>query len=269
MKTLTALLLALPLIGAQHASGHLTYPATRDFGIVSQTTPQPITITGQSTKNFGWADGTDADWARQDDQRYFKLTLESTTTFTLTVTSLAATPFFPAFSIYSGLGHAATDSAHPDSDGGFYTANYLSSLSGPARNGAFDALHTFQIGNEDTPANGAIPAYTGGLITLTYVGHKADGTAANYGSADGIDGDGLADGTVSGTFTLPAGAYTIAIGGASYFSPDDELLAANQAARGFTATVTVPEPSHALLVAGGLLVCASLRRRGERGFLLQ
>lgn len=249
------LLLVLPFIGALHASAHLTYPSTRDFGTFTGMVPQSVTISGQSTKAYGWADGTDADWAKQDDQRYFKFTLQNTTTLTISVTALNANVFLPAFSLYSGVGHPATDPAHPDFDGSATTTAYLNSLSGPARKGAFDALHTFTIGNDDDPANN----YFGSLITLTYIDNMADGTSANFGLATGINGDGNADGFVTKTMTLPAGVYTLAIGGANYYETSNT-------AQGFTVTVaSIPEPSSALLTTiGGFItfvLCFVKRRR--------
>lgn len=247
MRRINAFLSVLFLAGITNAFGHLTYPVTRDFGIFGLD-PRTITITGQATKAFGWADGTDEDFARQDDQRYFRFTLDTPMLITVSITALDFNNLLPGFSIYSGLGHAATDSAFPDFDGALITQQYLQSLGAPTREGAFDALHTWKIANE--PATSFAD-----LATLTYVGHAADGTAANYGSAPGINGDGTADGFVTATFDLPAGAYTLVVGGANYFSTD-------ATSRGFDATVTnVPEPTSALLIATGFAALGLARRR--------
>jgi hypothetical protein len=68
-----------------------------------------------------------------------------------------------------------------------------------------NALGSFSVGND------------AGLISeLEYIGHAADGTSANYGNADGILGDGNADGTVTGTFALQPGTYSLWVAGANY-----------------------------------------------------
>ena len=74
-------------------------------------------------------------------------------------------------------------------------------------------------------------------------------------SAPGINGDGFADGFLTATFDLPAGSYTLVVGGADYFSADTTN-------RGFNATLTnVPEPSSAMLIAAGLTAFGLRRRR--------
>jgi hypothetical protein len=255
LSVISALIFAAATLPA--ASAHLTYPAARNFGTFTGVEPQTVTITGQTTKAFSWADGTDADFARQDDQRYFQFSLQSEMTVTVTITSLDAALFLPAFSIYAGLGHAITDSTNPDYDGAAVTQAYLASLGEPQpREGAFDALHTFKIGNDSKPESG----YVADLVTFTYKGHAADGNSSNYGTAAGIAGDGIADGLISASFVLGAGAYTMVVGGANYASTD-------ATARGFNATVTaVPEPSCIVLLGVGLTAIGTSRPiRRRRG----
>lgn len=90
-----------------------------------------------------------------------------------------------------------------------------------------------------------------------YVGHAADGTSANYGSAPGIQGDGNADGNVTGTFALSAGAYSVFVGGANSNGVDLGNYGAS------VALSAVPEPTtYALL--GIILVSfavVNLRRK--------
>ena len=248
----TAGLGRLFIVGASTAFAHLTYPVARDFGSFSLD-PRISPINGQTTKAFGWADGTDADFGHQDDQRYFKFTLETATFITISITSQDPANFLPAFSIFSGVGHGVADTSNPDYDGAQITRDYLESLrlaDGITREGAFDALHTWKIAND--PATSFAD-----LATLVYVGHMADGTSDNFGLASGIIGDGVADGFVTATFELPAGVYTLVVGGANYYTAD-------ATSRAFNAIVTnIPEPSCAILLAAGLLPIGLLRRRSS------
>jgi hypothetical protein len=92
------------------------------------------------------------------------------------------------------------------------------------------------------------------LSTLTYVGNAADGTSTNFGSAPGIDGDGIADGTVQKSFWLPAGDYSLIIGGGNVSGTD------SAGSYGINASLSViPEPSSAILA--GLSTCGMLIRR--------
>ncbi|MDB6173167.1 MAG: hypothetical protein JWL59_2478 [Chthoniobacteraceae bacterium] len=242
------LFVAFSFAGVLTASAHLSYIG-RDYGTFTGGSLQGKTISNQNVETtYGWADGTDADFAEQHYQSYFKFTLQKTLTITITVTALDPSKFLPAFSIYSGLGHTSP----PDYDETGISQDYLASLPGPPKEGAFDALHTWKMGNDDGTT-------FADLSTFTYVDNAADGTAANYGPAAGIFGDGLADGTVSRSFTLGPGSYSVAIGGANYFDQDDANF------YGFITTATVvPEPSSALLMSGSLLVLTLRRRRAAR-----
>lgn len=226
------------------ASAHLSYVG-RNFGTFTSL-PRSVTITGQNTpNNWGWADGTDADFAHSHEQRYFRFTIQGTTTVTITVDALDPANMLPGFSIYSGIGQANDY----ESD---ITLQYLATLPGSTKEGAFNALGTFRMGTEEdlTFAD---------MSTFTYVANAADGTAANYGPAAGISGDGLADGHLSASFTLGAGDYTLVIGGANYFTQNDATL------RFITANVSVvPEPSSAALLLTGLAAALGLRCRQSK-----
>ena len=212
------------LLGAQFASAHVTYTG-RDFGTFAGTGAEaPVTINGQTVSSaFGWADGTDDDFADSHRTRAFRFTLTHTAVVTFRVQGVTvggSTPLVhPAFSIFQGICHVSPSVA--DHDGTQITLDYLNSLPGPSpKDGAFRSLTDWKVGNDPVyntagdPLSGeAIPAT---LSSLTYVGHKADGTSDNYGTAPGIDGDGVADGIVTATFTLPAGLYSIHVGGGDY-----------------------------------------------------
>jgi hypothetical protein len=242
---------ALGLLGTPGALAHIGYTG-RNFGtFVADGSEAPVTITiGNLSGAFGWADGTDGDFGDSHRLRAFRFKLTNPGTVKLKVQGVVvgAAPAlpYPAFSLYRGLAHIAPDAA--DHDGSPITVAYLSTLGGvQPKEGAFNALTDWKIGNEDVynipgdPMSGiAVPA---SLSSFAYFGHAADGTAANYGSAPGIRGDGLADGVVEKTFLLPAGDYSIFIGGADYAAGIGAM--APYPAQGLSATLTVtqaPEP---------------------------
>lgn len=138
-------------------------------------------------------------------------------------------------------------------------------IGGSGKEGAFQALAPWTI---YVDAVDGLPMYFN-----TIIGHAADGTSANYGSASGINGDGNADGTVSATFNnLGAGDYYLFVGGANYASQNTEAPVYGPSTNayptyGIGVTVgAVPEPStYALLAlgAGGLALLRRLRNRKD------
>lgn len=248
MKNITnAFLLSLPLFISATASAHTTYgTVARDLGPSVGSTPGVITgatvdtpyfktINNQTvTGNYGWAHGTEAAFGDAHDIKAFRFTLAEAGWATIQATTAARgtglAGLLPAFSLYSGLLHTSGGS---DYDTAPVTLAYLATLGAPQpRRGAFDALNTWKIGND-----------AGDLSTLTYVGNAADGTSANFGSAAGINGDGLADGTVSGSWWLPAGDYTLIVGGGDLNGTDTGTFGVD------VSLTVIPEPSSALLGA--------------------
>lgn len=250
------LLTSLAIFAAPIASAHVSYSG-RTFTAL----PETITI-GNVSSGFGWADGTDADFGDSHRLRAFRFTLADPTLVTITVTGTAvgaATALeFPGFSLCSGLTHVAPDAL--DHDGSPITVSYLSGLGGVPKEGAFRSLTDWTIGNEvvyNTPGDpGSGVAVPASLKTLTFIGYAVDGTETNFGSGKGIVGDGAADGTVTRTFNLAAGDYSLFVGGADY----DNQPAAPYTNYGVAVTV-VPEPSSALLFALSGLGLAVRRRR--------
>lgn len=211
------------LFGACTASAHIGYGG-RDFGVIAPG-GAPVTITGQKvTGNYGWADGTDDDFGDSHRVCAFRFTLSTSAYVTIHFSgstnggALDGT-IKPAFSIYRGLanlpprpvGHSA------DYDTSAISLAYLATLPGPAKEGAFNALGTWRVGGDfqQGPAFDFEDPVTG-LSTFVYMGHVADGDAALFGAAEGIEGDGNADGTVKKSLFLPAGEYSIFVGGANY-----------------------------------------------------
>jgi hypothetical protein len=134
--------------------------------------------------------------------------------------------------------------------------------------GSFRSLVDFSIGNDPTYVTAGdassgilIPAR---LAVFDYIGHAADGTSANFGLAEGIIGDGNADGFVTATFDgLAAGDYSFFVGGANY---DAQLVETGAPYPTYGVDVSVqaiPEPSTWAMIAmaAGFFGSRLLRRR--------
>jgi hypothetical protein len=242
--SLTALLLS---IGTPIAFAHVSYNG-RNFGTLTGSEPATTISNVSVTGAFGWADGTDSDYGDSHRLRAFRfaLTYDATVTISVAATSnggLLLGDLLPGFSLYAGLAHLPP--AALDHDGSAVSQEYLGQLGGPAREGCFVALGDWKMGNDD-----------GDLSSFVYKGHAADGSAVNFGPADGIRGDGVADGFVSGTFQLPAGDYSLFVGGALYDSQSSGI-----AARGMNVSVlAVPEPSTAALALPATVLLIRRRR---------
>lgn len=259
MKTIhftTALLLA-----ATPAIAHIGYGG-RDFGTFTGDVIASGSISGQIvTSNFGWADGTDADFGDSHKLRAFRFTLQSTAIVSITATAStnAGTQLgtlLPSFSLYSGLAHVSPAAA--DHDGSALSISYLASLPGPAKEGAFNALETWKIGSDDgvTFAD---------LSTFTFIGYAADGTAANFGPTPGLVGDGLADGTVTASFTLAPGTYSFFVGGSDFAGQSPTPDAGTYGLTTALSIEPLPEPTTAALLAGAALLGATRLRNAAGG----
>jgi len=259
------LIAACSILSVGSVSAHTNYGGTaRDLGPSAGSTPGVITgtaitpyfktISSQTvTSNFGWAAGTDTDkLGNAHDIKAFRFTLAEAGLATITVTRAARgsglQAFLPAFSLYTGLLHT---NGIADYDTAPVTLAHLATLGGTQpKNGAFNALDSWKIGND-----------AGDLSSLSYIGNTADGTSAVFGSAPGINGDGIADGSVQQSIWLPAGDYSLIIGGAGISGSDVT------GTYGIDASLSViPEPASALLVT--VSSCAILLRRRRKRELL-
>ncbi|MCX6946528.1 MAG: PEP-CTERM sorting domain-containing protein [Verrucomicrobia bacterium] len=263
---------AVLAIAGTKALAHVGYSG-RDFGTLMYNfdgSGKTVTIATQTiSSGFGWADATDADWGDSHRGRFFRFTLASPLDVNQSVRitverNLLGTgangSFLPAFSLFSGLAQGSPEALAHDS-------STLSVASRPSTTeGSFRSLTDWSIGNDDTYNTAGLPTsgvkYAARLAIFTYIGHATDGTSANFGNAAGINGDGVADGFVTASFSgLSAGDYSLFVGGANY------SLQATEGPTTFPtygANVTVglvPEPSTGFLLLGGTALLGLLRRR--------
>ncbi len=261
--TKRTLLALLPVFASATSSAHVSY-RDRNFGAFSGITPQSVTILGQViSSNYGWADGADEDFGDHHKTRVFRFTLEDTAW--VTISALASAngdtvlgTLLPGFSVYAGLAHLPP--AMLDHDYSPITQSYLATLSGPAKEGAFNALDTFKMGSDEGTT-------FADLSTFAFRGYAVDGSPANFGSVPRVTGDGTADGFTSGTFLLEAGSYSIFVGGANYAG---QAPTPDTGSYGISTTVSVapvPEPSAAMLLGAGLLPLLTVRVRRAKASL--
>lgn len=262
---------AILAIAGTKALAHISYTG-RNFGtLIINADVSNNTQTVSS--GFGWADATDADWGDSHRGRFFRFTLASpldvdqsvriTVERNLLGTGAQGT-FLSAFSLFSGLAQGSPESLAHDS-------STMSVASRPSTTeGSFRSLTDWSIGNDDTYNTAGLPTsgvkYAARLAFFTYIGHGADGTSANFGNAAGINGDGVADGFVTASFSgLSAGDYSLFVGGANYALQSDETDTTKFSTvptYGVTVSAAlVPEPSTGPLFLSGVALLALIRRR--------
>jgi hypothetical protein len=255
------------LINGSTAFAHLTYGG-RDFGTLVEGAPAIVNSSQTLSSSFGWADATDSDWGDSHRGRFFRFTLTSTTTVSITAqrnTNAAATGatgvLLPGISLFSGLGTLT-----PEQPG--HDASALSVASRPGTTeGSFRSLADWSLGNDPTyntagnPLSGIL--YPARLANFTFVGYAVDGTSANFGSESGIVGDGVADGFVNASFAdLPAGDYSVFVGGANYAAQLTEPGPTSFPTYGVTISIAaIPEPATYTLVMGAAAHGAMFVRR--------
>ena len=240
---------------------HISYVA-RDFGALDPTSPQVVVISSQRvTSDFGWASGTDANLEDSHKLRAFKFSMARSGDVQIRVEGISfvsgsnsySALLRPAFSVYQGLAHESPAAAE-DYEDSVISTRYNDTTYGAGNwLGSFRALNDWKIGNDDGET-------FADLSSFTYVGNGADGSAANYGVAAGIFGDGIADGMVVQTLSLNPGSYSLFVGGAQYYGLMNS--GGGTGSYGFSVTLTtIPEPSalSLLIIAlGGLAL-----RRGR------
>lgn len=247
------LTLAASLLAMASAQAHISYSG-RDFGSFSGLTNGTKTITNQAvTSNYGWADAADGILGDSHKGRAFRFHLDNTAIVTLTVaanagaTATSRGDLTPAFSIYSGLAGIApfppsqTTNA-PSADHDFGEASVLwriwwvqqnidpNATTEAPTDGNWNAVGDWKIGGD-----GDLPGDFSQLSSFTYKGSASSTTSG---------------GSVTGKLVLPAGDYTVFIGGNDIANKTSDTAAL---ARGIAATLEVT-PAPALTISEKVFV---------------
>lgn len=214
---------AMFLLGTLSASAHIGYNG-RNFGTIVPNAA-PVTIANQAvTSNYGWADGTDDDFGDSHKLRYYRFNLAAPAYVTITFSGSTNEgtrdgSINPGFSVFQGLAHLAPITNPPgsaDYDYSAITQAYLATLGGVPKEGAFRALSDWRVGGDNQTGPVFNFDAADGLSTFVFKGYAADGDSSLFGAAPGVTGDGNADGTVTKSFFLPAGDFSIFVGGVNY-----------------------------------------------------
>lgn len=235
LYTTVALGLWLGGVAPSHAATVTSIPAGHQSGLTYEWEVQmgdsdAATYTG-SVGAKSWAEPTNPagrkGWTHTSDWTLLNLTgATGPTLVTLTLGRGATGSLFPAFSMYSGVEDLVSDfNSHT------FTSN---------------GNTTWQVNAEDPPIYE--PA------NITYISHLA-----NAGGPTGLEDNGVGLTSVSGSWTLAPGLYSLVYGGNPAFS-----LGQGNVNYAFSATLTtapVPVPAAAYLFGSGLIGLASLARR--------
>lgn len=246
------------------AIAHVGYNG-RNFGTFDDMYATSTRSEQAVTGNYGWIDGTDADYGDAHKTLAYRFTLLTPTDVTLSFASQIYTPanagaapvlggLLPGFSLYQGLAHVAPMGAD-------YDSSDISKANRPDNTeGAFRALNDWKIGNAPDLVNG-LPA---ALSFFKFIGNAYDGT--------GFGSDGVADGKVSHTFMhLGAGDYSVFVGGSDYLAQDisNPHLLDKYGVTGTLVAGVVPEPETYAMLLVGLGLMGSIARRRIKAVSVQ
>lgn len=259
MKQLIKNVLTVSIVGTGIASA----PAMAHFfpkilGTFDGTSGATATLTASVRGNYGWIDGTDADWGDTHRLVAYQFTLTNDAEIQLSFQQAVAfggrNGLTPGFSLLRGHVHDPASTGGPDHDFSDSSITLRNIDSGGAfTEGSFRALTDWRITNE-APLDEVSPSF------FTYIGHAYDGVQ-DYGTGVIPGGDNLLDNMVTQSFHLTAGDYTAFVGGSNYAN---QLAALREYGVSGTITVisAVPEPeTYAMLLAGLGLVGAMIRWR--------
>jgi len=219
-----------------------------DFGIFDGAVVATTTEKNNGVSaNFGWIDGTDADWGDTHKIATYTFSLTNqaanvTLSFRGKANAFGSAGMNPGFTLYQGLPAFGANLDHDFAIGSeLIRTNACATMPGcTTTEGSLRSLTTFAITTDADPT-GTNPN------VFTYIGSSYDGTAislpaANSPLQDGnpfvVPGaDGLTNNTVTLLFSnLAPGAYTVFVGGTSYANQGS---VANNASRGIGGTLTI------------------------------
>ena len=257
--------IAASLLAGNIAQAHLTYGSgtARNFGSFTGLSFGSSSINNQTVSgNYGWADAADGILGDTHHGRAFRFHLDNTATVSLSVsanptaTGTSLGGLIPAFSIYSGL--AALNNPFPGTQ---TDSDHDASLASLAWRTWWVQQNLDPLATDESPTDGNWNALgdwkIGGLGDVagdfsqlsSFLYH---GSAAALGGAN----------TVSGSFLLGPGDYTILIGGNDIANKTSGTAAAGFGIGATLSVTPVPEPTaFALVSVGALFVSRGARRR--------
>lgn len=246
---------------SQSAFAHLSYTG-RAFGTFSGLENASATISNQAVSgNYAWADAADGNLGDSHKSKAFSFSLLNDAWVTFSVianpsaTASSVDGLIPGFSIYSGLA-ALTPFPAPQTSADYDTSaaslawrsEWAQANTGPgsdfsATNGSWNAIGSWKIGGDGDPSG-----VESALTSFTYQGSVSSTTHS-----------------VTGTFFLSAGDYSIFVGGNDIANKSDVLNSVRN--YGLSATLSVaavPEPtSYALMLAGISFLAWQVRRSSK------
>lgn len=257
--------LAATFLAGNIAQAHVSYTG-RNFGSYTGLTFGSLSINNQTvTGNYGWADAADGILGDSHRGRAFRFHLDNAATISLSVsanptaTGTSLGGLNPAFSIYSGLAGLSpynppsqtTNAPSADHDGSLASEawrtwwvqqnlNPLATDSSPT-DGSWNALGDWKIGGD-----GDLPGDFSQLSSFIY-----KGSAAAIGGAN----------TISGSFLLDAGDYTIFIGGNDIANKTSGTALSGYGIAATFSVTPVPEPSAFALIGLGAVILGRVARR--------
>lgn len=253
--------IALAALSSSTAFAHLS---PNNLGSFDGTPGANGSALGSVTSNFGWIDGTDADWSDTHKLKPFSFSLTEAADVLLSFEGKAAgggrAGLNPGFSLYLGLPHPITSDLSADHDYSvgselIRSTDCAATAGCSSTEGSFRALTSFRITNDADPQ--ALDA-----INFTYIGHAYDGSQ-NYGIGIIPGGDGLLDNKVQKSFHLEAGTYSAFVGGSNYASQSAAVR--SYGVSGSLTVVPLPAPFALLLSGLGFMGIFSRQRTATIG----